>query len=155
MSPIPKGTQLVPWHLQVIFRIKRNAYIHGLWFVICFGSILGNFSHTLHRYPMLNGTKSMIHRFPKTPVLFDPHKMMWYLMWLGASDFTLNNASLRHWGMPFWWLQNLQRRDDVIKRKKNFRGTGPLCDHWWIPLTKASDAQLWRFIWSAPEQTVE
>ena len=30
----------------------------------------------------------------------------------------------------------------------------PLCGkfigHWWIPLTKASDAQLWCFLWSAP-----
>ena len=23
--------------------------------------------------------------------------------------------------------------------------------HWWIPLTKASDAELWSFLWSAPE----
>ena len=40
-----------------------------------------------------------------------------------------------------------------------FRVTGPLCGeftgHRWIPLTKASDAGLWRFLWSAPEQTVE
>ena len=28
-------------------------------------------------------------------------------------------------------------------------------DHRWIPLTKADDAELWCFIWSAPEQTVE
>ena len=45
--------------------------------------------------------------------------------------------------------------DDVIKRK-HFRVTGPLCGgfvgHRWIPLTKASDAELWCF-WSAPEQT--
>ena len=37
--------------------------------------------------------------------------------------------------------------------------TGPLCgeftSHWWIPLTKASDAELWCFLWSAPEQTIE
>ena len=37
--------------------------------------------------------------------------------------------------------------------------TGPLCGeftgHRWIPLTKASDAELWCFLWSAPEQTVE
>ena len=37
-----------------------------------------------------------------------------------------------------------------------FRVTGPLCGeftgHWWIPLTKASDAEE---SWSAPEQTVE
>ena len=48
--------------------------------------------------------------------------------------------------------------DDVIKWK-HFRVTGPLCGeftgHWWIPLTKASDAELWCFLWSAPEQTVE
>ena len=36
-----------------------------------------------------------------------------------------------------------------------FRVTGPLCGefpgHRWIPLTKASDAELWCFLWSASE----
>ena len=36
-----------------------------------------------------------------------------------------------------------------------FRGTGPLCGEFtgyrWIPLTKASDAELWCFFLSAPE----
>ena len=32
------------------------------------------------------------------------------------------------------------------------RVTGPLCGK--IPLTKSSDAELWYFLWSAPEQTV-
>ena len=40
-----------------------------------------------------------------------------------------------------------------------FRVAGPLwgefSTHWWIPLTKASDAELWCFLCSAPEQTVE
>ena len=41
-----------------------------------------------------------------------------------------------------------------------FRATGPLCGEFpgqrWIPLTKASDAaELWCFLLSAPEQTVE
>ena len=35
-----------------------------------------------------------------------------------------------------------------------FRVTGPFCweftGHLWIPLTKASDAELWYFLWSAP-----
>ena len=35
------------------------------------------------------------------------------------------------------------------------RVTGPLCEeftgHRWIPRTKASDAELWCFLWSAPE----
>ena len=37
--------------------------------------------------------------------------------------------------------------------------TGPLggesTGHWWIPLTKASDVELWCFLWYAPEQTAE
>ena len=48
--------------------------------------------------------------------------------------------------------------DDALKWK-HFRVTGPLCGeftgHRWIPFTKASDAELWCFLWSAPEQTVE
>ena len=40
-----------------------------------------------------------------------------------------------------------------------FRVTGPLCGeltgHRWIPLTKASDAELWCFLWTAPVQTVQ
>ena len=36
-----------------------------------------------------------------------------------------------------------------------FRVTGLLCreftGHWWIPRTKASDAELWCFLWPAPE----
>ena len=39
------------------------------------------------------------------------------------------------------------------------RVTGPLCweftGHPWIPHPNASDAELWCFLWSAPEQTVE
>ena len=48
--------------------------------------------------------------------------------------------------------------DDIIKWKK-IRVTGPLwgesTGYRWMPLTKASDAELWCFLWSAPEQTVE
>ena len=40
-----------------------------------------------------------------------------------------------------------------------FRVTGHLCGeftgHRWIPLTKASDAELWCLLWSGPEWTVE
>ena len=47
--------------------------------------------------------------------------------------------------------------DDIIKWK-HFRVTGPLWGEsagQWISLTKASDAELWCFHLSAPEQTVE
>ena len=32
---------------------------------------------------------------------------------------------------------------------------GESTGHRWIPLTKASDSELWSFLWSAPEQMVE
>ena len=47
----------------------------------------------------------------------------------------------------------------AVIKWKHFRVAGPLCGeftgHQWIPLTKASDAELWCFLWSALEQTVE
>ena len=40
-----------------------------------------------------------------------------------------------------------------------FHVTGPVCkeftSHRWIPLTEATDAELWCFLWSAPEQTAQ
>ena len=52
------------------------------------------------------------------------------------------------------WLLDFRRH----QMETFFRVTGPLCgeftDHWWIPLTKTSDAELWSFLWSPPEQTV-
>ena len=51
---------------------------------------------------------------------------------------------------------------DVMITSSNgniFRITGHLCGkftgHQWIPCTKASDAELWCFLWSAPDWTVE
>ena len=50
-------------------------------------------------------------------------------------------------------VHQIVTRDDVIKWRL-FHVTGPLCGeftgHRWIPLTKASDAELWCFLWSAP-----
>ena len=49
--------------------------------------------------------------------------------------------------------------DDLIKVKLSFCVTGPLwgesVDYLWISLTKASDAELLYFLWSAPEPTIE
>ena len=48
----------------------------------------------------------------------------------------------------------MHSHDDVIKWNI-FRVTGHLCGEFtgrqWIPRTKASDAELWCFLWSAPE----
>ena len=61
-------------------------------------------------------------------------------------------------GVPVWYLV----RPSSMMTSSNgniVRITGPLCGestgNWWILLTKASDAELWCFLWSAPEQMVE
>ena len=53
---------------------------------------------------------------------------------------------------------HIKRISPLIMMSSNgsiFRVTGPLCGEFtgprWIPLTKASDAVLWCFLWSAPE----
>ena len=48
-----------------------------------------------------------------------------------------------------WWrhqMQDIFRVTDLLWEES----TG----YRWIPLTKASDAELWYYLWSAPEQTV-
>ena len=53
-------------------------------------------------------------------------------------------------------VKSSQRLDHMMTSSSgnNFCVDGPLCGeftgHQWIPLTKASDAELWCFLWSAP-----
>ena len=61
-----------------------------------------------------------------------------------------------------WFQQWLCACFDTAMMSSNgtiFYITSPLCreftSHRWIPLTKASDAELWSFLWSALEQTVQ
>ena len=87
-----------------------------------------------------------------------------------GNDITRSNVNLPstrscdiHSMEMFTWILNtsiytFEIRDDVIKWK-HFPHYWPFVwgipGHRWIPLIKASDAELWCFLWSAPEQTVE
>ena len=58
--------------------------------------------------------------------------------------------------------RSVTRKQEIMMTSSNanvFRVTGSLYGEftgdWWIPLTKASNAELWCFLWSAPEQTIE
>ena len=61
---------------------------------------------------------------------------------------------------PEWYAPLSENSYMITSSNGNiFRVTGLLCGeftgHRWIPRTKASDEELWCFLWSAPEQTVE
>ena len=82
---------------------------------------------------------------------------------LGLNELILNNSPQR-WSISheiytqfawcFFIFSMMTSSNENI-----FRVTGPLCGEFtgrrWILLTKASDAELWCFLWSANEQTVE
>ena len=65
-----------------------------------------------------------------------------------------HDSSMQIWRQAIVLTNDDKIHDDVIKWK-HFGVTYPLCGefagHRWIPRTKASDAEFWRFLWSAPE----
>ena len=69
--------------------------------------------------------------------------------WEGNRIIALSLSARRHTPLSMMtpWNENI------------FRVTGHLCGEFtgprWIPHAKASDAELWCFLWSAPEYTVE
>ena len=50
----------------------------------------------------------------------------------------------------YTWLRNQMETVSVLR--SFVRET---TSHRWIPLTKASDSDPWRFLWCSPEQTIE
>ena len=69
----------------------------------------------------------------------------------------INLPSIRY--LSHEWGDSPMHEDVISSNGNIFRVTGP---SWgestgdrWIPLTKDSDAELWCFLWSAPEQTVD
>ena len=63
------------------------------------------------------------------------------------------NESNEHLNPAYWWI--LVYNMMTSSNGNIFRVTGPLCGEFtgprWIPRTKASDAELWCFLWSASE----
>ena len=77
------------------------------------------------------------------------------------SSGTQISASFDYSGVFLFHVSAVRSCWNVMMTSSNwniFRVIGPLCreftGHRWIPLTKASDAELWCFLWSLPEQTV-
>ena len=80
-----------------------------------------------------------------------------------VSEINKNDTVLTLWAFIDVYLhQRIFSLYKVMMRSSNgniFRVTGHLCGEFtgprWIPLTKASDAELWCFLWSASEWKVE
>ena len=88
---------------------------------------------------------------------------MWRVSREATSHISNNYIADFNWKLWCYWLQVLWQHIDALIRMTSsngniFRDTGPLCGeftgHRWIPHTKANDAELWCFLWSAPERTI-
>ena len=68
-----------------------------------------------------------------------------------TNSLSLGNVANTKWNQENSYALFLHIHDDVIKWK-HFPRTGHLCVEFtgqrWIPRTKASDAELWCFLWS-------
>ena len=86
--------------------------------------------------------------------------MAWCLQTTSHHCDNVNPVQYRHMAsLGRNWVNTKSSQSVWWRHQMVFRVTAPLCgeftSHWWIPLTKARDAELWCFLWSAPEQTHE
>ena len=91
-----------------------------------------------------------------------------HVMWYGCDKTNtteFSNASCTTYYVTTWAYWHVHTilvilrccdftKHDAVIRWKHFPRCWPFVKgiHMWIPLTKASDAELWCFLWSAPEQ---
>ena len=103
-----------------------------------------------------------------TPVPCLYIKSLQRICWSGTGKFNLRVAELQIHFRDIYFVTECQEssfnndcpfefnHDDVITWKHiSTLLAGESTGHWWIPLTKASDAELWCFLWPVPEQTFE
>ena len=105
------------------------------------------------------------HKWPVTRKMFPfDDVIMWYkykeivrlkFRWWNWLSTTLEQSSLTLIGLPWRQIGTGPSTTTMEPNGNIFRFTGHLCGeftgHRWLPRTKASDAELWSFLWSASE----
>ena len=67
----------------------------------------------------------------------------------------INHGSIQFRQSVFIWLFITPQYNYDVINGNTFRATGSLCEELIDHRTKASDAELWCFLWTEPEQTAE
>ena len=123
------------------------CYLHDLFCPHFCITVTSHERHNVQRTPKLMPFLLPMQQIFQTSNKY-PH--YWSFMKESGGDGRINVITIMRKVFPF--------HDDVIKWKK-IRVNGPLwgisTGHRWIPVSQASEAELWCFLWSAPEQTVE
>ena len=87
--------------------------------------------------------------FPYHPLVLTMEAREYISSNCGSGDDVHVSDTTRNWWLLSWWRHHMETFSALLTRCAEFTGDR------WIPLTDASDEELWRFLWSAPEQTVE
>ena len=140
---VPRALLCLVWYRLVFARILQwysTSKVLAIWLTRCQASNPENmikYFMFIHHQPLFNQNKLSA---TKRCACFMGYTVIEYY----------RCKSLKSWSS----LSMMTSSDGNI-----FRVTEPLCgeftDHRWTPLTKASDAGLWCFLWSGPEQTAE
>ena len=125
---------------------------------VCTQVQFGRFEHAIKNFPVSHCCLCYI----LMPLQLCPHILLYgpYRVWNKSYLLTVNlncptwwNLGLKVHPATFWIL--ITKNMMTSSNENIFRVTVPLCGefigHRWILRTKASDADLWCFLWSAPE----
>ena len=152
--------KLWDWH-EPNFRDNNSAYGTLLFFLIFFLFIYFFYFLFLFIYLFFfffgggckNETNSVIPMSWKRAITFKQWCQHKALFWEGGLCSGITHPRSAYGGCKY------STHGDVIKWKHIPLYWPFVCEEYtgprWIPRTKASDAELWCFLWSAPEKTVE
>ena len=117
------------------------------------------FVRRIHRWPVNSPHKEPVARkmFPFDDVIMSVNHWIQKRNWVQYIPWIMHTVDALMCFVVVWyqWMSPMM----TSSNGNIFRVTGHLCGeftgHRWSPCTKASDAELWCFLWSAPEWTVE
>ena len=128
--------QCMAWILQTIF---PNLFLMMISLTYDIHVIVEEYPTSEHQLLIAMQTGSYLGNIALLILLWGESTGHRWIPLTGASD------AERHRVMSSWHKNAFRSHDDVIKWKQ-------LPHHWpFFPRTKASDAELWCFLWSAPE----
>ena len=99
-----------------------------------YSDILSTYKFHFYRH---QDQKGVSHAITLSAVAFQ-----WIADWT-STDVVMRGTTHAFHPVYTWWRHQMETFSTL------------LAGHRWIPLTKASDAELWCFLWSSPEQTSE
>ena len=129
--------ETVPWIIMMVQYIHAKNYSHS--FALC----------SVREMCLTFGGNQVSDR--NVQILYENIKGVWHVSRTLTSSHFVEIRYYWIWSTYFWYTVLMM----TSLNGNLFRVTGHLCGEfngpWWIPRTKASDMELWYFLWSKSE----